>query len=134
MRFLERRRAAQAARYEAVQQTLQWAEGQGLVAGRIQHVHQRARRGSKAVVILSTGYVVDCWFWYFRPEAGSFVVIQPSVGFGPHTGSSQVHFIGSETGGPDVRAVVPRRDVAFFDRYRARAARRTTRDPSGGGR
>lgn len=77
-------------------------------------------------MVLPDGNFTDAWFWWFRPELGCFVMIHPVVGYGPHSGSANVHYVGSKDGGHGVLAVIPRRDVKFFDRHQARAQRSGT--------
>lgn len=65
----------------------------------IEDVYQHAARGSKAYVSIygdSSGIRRDAWFWWAQVHKGSVVAVQPTVGWGPHSGRENVLYIGTE--------------------------------------
>lgn len=66
----------------------------GSAIAHVQTVYQRARRGTKAVIVWQeTGYAQDSWFKGAFPAAGSTVLLHGSTGWGPHNHNPRVFYI-----------------------------------------
>lgn len=116
-----RRRRRDAAAWEGIVAATVHARARGLTAARVSSVYLPARRGTKAVLYLCDYHVfVDAWFWRYQAIPGSVVFIRPSVGWGPHTQSNYVHYIGGAFSGHGVYGFVPVRDVRRADRHHRR--------------
>ncbi|MEC3982587.1 hypothetical protein [Amycolatopsis sp. H20-H5] len=60
----------------------------------VRTVYQRARRGTKAVIVWQeTRYAQDSWFKGVFPAAGSTVLLRGSTGWGPHNRNPHVFYI-----------------------------------------
>ncbi|AKS33509.1 hypothetical protein [Mycolicibacterium goodii] len=92
-----------------------YATANGLQMLYVEHVYQRAARGSKAHVSIygdPSGNKRDAWFWWTQVQKGSVVAVRPTVGWGPHTRRDDVLYIGTEVsrqsgvyGGIDARTL-----------------------------
>jgi hypothetical protein len=96
----------------------------------IQRVYQRAQTGSKAYVSVyndPTSAVRDAWFWWTQVQQGSVVAVQPSEGWGPHTGRDDVLFVGAEQSRqPAIYAAVDAKTLRRARRHRQQYAVRTS--------
>lgn len=92
---LNGRAARRAYRFSQIDDLVQQFSGHGVIGVKVRRVYQRARRGSKAIIVLPDGDKVDAWFWWYTPQAGSVVYVKPSVGYGEHEGLDNVHYVGT---------------------------------------
>ena len=84
----------------------------------VQHVYQRAHRGTKAFVVCDdTHEQRDAWFWWFRAEPGQMAAVRALSGWGPHNRRDDVLYIGGEHTGSGVCELLPAKDVARAKRY-----------------
>ncbi len=61
---------------------------------RVDRVYQRARTGTKAIVVWDeTGARQDTWFKDSRPSQGSYFFVRGSVGYGPHNRNPNVLYL-----------------------------------------
>ncbi|MFI5492384.1 hypothetical protein [Actinoplanes sp. NPDC051859] len=60
----------------------------------VERVYQRARRGTKAVIVWAgTDLRQDTWFWHFNPAAGATLLVYGSAGYGPHNHNPAVFYV-----------------------------------------
>lgn len=84
-------------------------------------VYQRARRGSKAVIVWqATGVRHDTWFWGWHPPPGAFLLLEGSRGYGPHNRNPNVLYVQPD----QVHAVVDASAPAAWQRHASRRAAR----------
>ena len=70
------------------------ARSQGAFLVQVVSVYQRARRGSKAMVVwCDTGIRQDTWFWYWTAPVGAYVLVRGASGFGPHNQNPNVLYV-----------------------------------------
>jgi len=92
----QHREAQAAAAWQGLQAAAQAAPEAHLC--HVEQVYQRARRGSKAVIIWhATGQRQDTWFWYFLAEPGSTLLVSGATAYGPHNHNPYVLYV--ENGG-----------------------------------
>jgi hypothetical protein len=76
----------------AMQRLQNSSPGSGLV--QVVSTYQRARRGTKAVVMwLESGYRQDSWFALNWPKPGATLLVQGSTGWGPHNRNPEVFYV-----------------------------------------
>jgi hypothetical protein len=102
--------------------------GQGWHLVFVQRVYQRARRGSKAVIVwCSTGQEQDTWFAGWHAPVGVYVLLTGGIGYGPHTRNPKVLFV--EPG--EVRHVIPAGAPRAWQRNERRIQKRAGRTRAG---
>ncbi|MFB9905085.1 hypothetical protein [Allokutzneria oryzae] len=95
----------------------------GLHVVRMASVYQRARRGSKAVIVWGTGYQQDTWFAGNWPVPGSILMIRGTVGWGPHNNNPNVFYVEPD----QVICALPPGTERAVARHQERQARSITR-------
>jgi len=98
LRGIRERRDAQAAEHvDAVH--AECIDNPSLVLVRVVKVYQKARRGTKAIVVHEDdGRPQDTWFERMRPRVGSYYLVQRCSAWGPHNSNPDtlyVHWIGA---------------------------------------
>lgn len=89
---LRRKDSRLAAQWQQLQ--IHQAHSQDAAIAVVQSVYQRARRGTKAVIRWQeTGYQQDTWFKGWHPEAGSWLLLRGSTGWGPHNRNPHVFYV-----------------------------------------
>jgi hypothetical protein len=106
---------ALAQRWDAMERLRATTPGAGLIG--IVTVYQRARRGTKAVIMwLETGREQDAWFAANWPSAGSVALVRGSTGWGPHNQNPDVFYVQPS----QVLDLLPPGTPEAVERHRAR--------------
>lgn len=84
----------------------------------VQDVYQRARRGTKAPVLVErTGQQHDAWFWWSRVSSGQMAAVQFSEGWGPHTHRDGVLYVGHKETGHGIYELLSAQEVKRASRH-----------------
>ncbi len=84
----------------------------------VQHVYQRSRRGTKALVLMErTGQQHDAWFWWSRVSSGQMAAVQFTEGWGPHTQRDGVLYVGHKDTGHGIYELLSAREVKRASRH-----------------
>lgn len=110
-------------------QQWEWAKNHTSYYGRpchlaqIERVYQRARRGSKAIIVWPGGRRQDTWFWRWHAIPGYYVLLQGTTRYGPHNSDPQVFYVEV----PERLAVLPPEAPYAWERHQHRLAKETER-------
>jgi hypothetical protein len=98
------------------------SSGRGAYVVHVLSVYQQARRGTKAFVKNdATGAVRDAWFWWSRIKPGEILLVEASSGWGPHSGRTDVLYVGGEHRGRGISQGLPSGTAKRARRHEARA-------------
>ncbi|MDH6579190.1 hypothetical protein [Kitasatospora sp. MAP5-34] len=88
------RHIARAEAWACLQRDLPALRAQGVHLAQVTRVYQRARTGSKAIVVWhDTGTAQDTWFEGRQVRPGAYLLLRGNTGYGPHNRNPKVFYV-----------------------------------------